>query len=90
MTAAASASGIVSARSLLTPQPRSEGPEPLPKKLKGIATATAIAWAERSPISVPATSASRTTRSISSEATLTAKKRMAWKEARFSPGPKVQ
>ena len=62
----------------------------MPRKLKGIATATAIACAERSPIDVPPTSACSTARLISSAATLTAKKRAAWKPAWPSPAAKVQ
>ncbi len=58
----------------------------LPRKLKGIATATAIACAVRSPSDAPETRASSTTRLISSAATLTARKRAAWKPGWPSPG----
>src|ERR1700710_171405 len=62
----------------------------LPRKLNGIATATAIAWAASSEIDEDATSASSRTRLITRQATETARKRAACRWASPYPGPNVQ
>src|SRR3954451_4899504 len=61
----------------------------LPMKLKGIAIATATAWAGMSPIP-PRISSSRATRLIKRARTLTVKNRAAWKPAWPCRASKVQ
>ena len=75
----------------MTPHPQAKVQSLLPRKLKGIATATAITWAVSSP------TLEDTTRSLEhdqvepqSRRRLTAKKRDAWNPGRLFAGPKVQ
>ena len=64
-----------------TRQTTGEGPGLLPRKLNGIATATAIACAVSSPIAAAGDAPRSTIRLRPREARLTAKKRAAWKPA---------